>query len=104
MATPWLDAARYADTCGIHTDAGRQIWPWRDWLLGALRDDMPFDRFLDRAARGRPPARRDRRQQRSRAASTATHVTNRRRRRDRRGVLVEYAVDRTARPARSSWD
>src|SRR4029079_10607560 len=46
MATPWLDAARYADTCGIHTDAGRSIWPWRDWLLRAFRDGVPFDVFL----------------------------------------------------------
>ncbi|MCB9914920.1 MAG: PSD1 domain-containing protein [Planctomycetes bacterium] len=46
LATPWLDAARYADTCGIHTDAGRQAWHWRDWVLAALRDDMPFDRFV----------------------------------------------------------
>lgn len=46
LATPWLDAARYADTSGIHMDAGRQIWPWRDWLLAALRDDLPFDTFV----------------------------------------------------------
>jgi hypothetical protein len=46
MATPWLDAARYADTNGIHMDAGRQIWLWRDWVLDAYRSNMPFDRFL----------------------------------------------------------
>ncbi|MBX3406622.1 MAG: PSD1 domain-containing protein [Phycisphaeraceae bacterium] len=46
LAVPWLDAARYGDTCGIHTDNGRQIWPWRDWVLRALRDNMPYDRFL----------------------------------------------------------
>ncbi|MDI1289251.1 MAG: DUF1549 domain-containing protein, partial [bacterium] len=46
LASPWLDAARYADTCGIHTDNGRQMWLWRDWVLGAFRDNMPFDRFL----------------------------------------------------------
>ncbi|MDP6128582.1 MAG: DUF1549 domain-containing protein, partial [Planctomycetota bacterium] len=46
MATPWLDAARYADTNGIHMDAGRQMWKWRDWVLDAFRDGMPFDQFL----------------------------------------------------------
>jgi mono/diheme cytochrome c family protein len=46
LAAPWLDGARYADTCGIHMDAGRQIWPYRDWVLRAFRDNLPFDRFL----------------------------------------------------------
>ena len=46
MTSPWLDQARYGDTNGIHTDAGRQIWPWRDWVLNAYRDNMPFDQFL----------------------------------------------------------
>ncbi|MDG1359167.1 MAG: PSD1 and planctomycete cytochrome C domain-containing protein [Phycisphaerales bacterium] len=45
LATPWLDLARYADTSGIHMDAGRQIWPYRDWVLEAFRSNMPFDRF-----------------------------------------------------------
>lgn len=46
MATPWLDAARYADTNGIHMDAGRQMWKWRDWVLEAYRTNMPFNQFL----------------------------------------------------------
>ena len=46
LAQPWLDAGRYADTSGIHMDAGRQAWAWRDWLLQALRDDQPFDQFV----------------------------------------------------------
>jgi Protein of unknown function (DUF1553)/Protein of unknown function (DUF1549)/Planctomycete cytochrome C len=46
LATPWLDASRYADTCGIHMDAGRQAWHWRDWVLEALRDNMPYDQFV----------------------------------------------------------
>ena len=37
MASPWLDQARYADTSGIHMDAGRSIWLWRDWVLDAYR-------------------------------------------------------------------
>jgi hypothetical protein len=46
MAVPWLDVARYADTCGIHQDNGRQMWLWRDWVLKAFRDNMPYDRFV----------------------------------------------------------
>lgn len=46
LARPWLDQSRYADTCGNHTDAGRSIWLWRDWVLAALRDNMPLDRFI----------------------------------------------------------
>ncbi|MCG8602219.1 MAG: DUF1549 domain-containing protein, partial [Verrucomicrobiales bacterium] len=44
-AVPWLDLARYADSEGYQRDAPRNMWPWRDWVIGALNDDMPFDRF-----------------------------------------------------------
>ena len=42
----WLDVARYADTDGYTIDAGRDMWPYRDWVLKATNDDMPFDRFV----------------------------------------------------------
>jgi len=41
----WLDQARYADSNGYSIDAPRAIWKYRDWVIGALNDDMPFDRF-----------------------------------------------------------
>ncbi len=41
----WLDAARYADTHGIHIDNYRAIWPYRDWVIGAFQANMPWDQF-----------------------------------------------------------
>jgi hypothetical protein len=45
MAIDWLDAARYADTNGYQVDRDRENWPWRDWVIRAFNDNMPFDRF-----------------------------------------------------------
>ncbi|MCG3196252.1 MAG: hypothetical protein GHCLOJNM_00724 [bacterium] len=44
-ARHWLDLARYADTNGFEKDRVRSIWPYRDWVIRAFNEDMPFDRF-----------------------------------------------------------
>ncbi len=44
-ARDWLDLARYADSNGYEKDRDRTIWPWRDWVIRALNDDMPYDQF-----------------------------------------------------------
>ncbi|MCH2130544.1 MAG: PSD1 and planctomycete cytochrome C domain-containing protein [Pirellulaceae bacterium] len=45
MARYWLDAARYADTNGFQYDLNRDQWPWRDWVIHAFNQNMPFDQF-----------------------------------------------------------
>lgn len=41
----WLDLARYADSNGYHIDAPRSMWPYRDWVIRAYNQNMPFDQF-----------------------------------------------------------
>ncbi len=93
MATPWMDQARYADTCGIHMDAGRQMWLWRDWVIQSYRHNQPFDRFVIEQLAGDllPDATND---QKVASGFNRNHVTT-----DEGGAiaqeyLVEYAVDR----------
>lgn len=51
-ARRWMDLARYADTNGYEKDRERSIWPWRDWVIRSLNEDMPFDQFTIRQLAG----------------------------------------------------
>ena len=44
-AAMWMDLARYADSKGYEKDGHRSVWQYRDWLIRAFNDDMPFDQF-----------------------------------------------------------
>ena len=41
----WLDLARYADSNGYANDSARIIWKYRDWVIDAINDNRPYDRF-----------------------------------------------------------
>jgi hypothetical protein len=61
MAVPWLDAARYADSFGYQADIDMQTWPYRDWVIRALNDNLPWDQFITQQLAGDllPDATRD---------------------------------------------
>ena len=44
-AWEWLDVARYADTNGFQGDPTRKMWPWRDWVIRAFNENLPYDEF-----------------------------------------------------------
>jgi uncharacterized protein DUF1553/uncharacterized protein DUF1549/concanavalin A-like lectin/glucanase superfamily protein/cytochrome c len=93
MAVVWLDAARYADTHGYHIDSLRQMWPWRDWVIGAFNRNLPFDQFVTEQIAGDliPNATRD---QKVASGFNRNHMIN-----FEGGAIadeyqVEYVVDR----------
>ena len=45
LARGWLDLARYADSNGYQVDLARSMWPYREWVINAFNQNMPFDEF-----------------------------------------------------------
>lgn len=95
MAVEWLDASRYADTNGYQTDGERSMWRWRDWVIDAYNDNMPFDQFTIEQLAGDmlPNATLE---QRIATAFNRNHSQN-----SEGGIvpeefLVEYGVDRVS--------
>ncbi len=46
MALHWMDVARYADSHGYQDDNYRTQWPWRDWVIHAYNENLPYDKFI----------------------------------------------------------
>jgi hypothetical protein len=93
MALPWLDAARYADSNGYQQDRTRTLWPWRDWVINAFNDNMPYDRFTVEQIAGDllPNATRD---QLVATGFNRNHMLNGEGGRIAEESRVDYVVDR----------
>ena len=52
MTVDWLDVARYADSFGYQRDNDREVWPWRDWVLRAFRENLTYDQFIKQQLAG----------------------------------------------------
>jgi hypothetical protein len=76
MATEWLDAARYADSFGYQADGDMHVWPWRDWVVEAFNDNLPYDRFLTWQIAGDLLPDATRRQRLATAFSRLNRMTN----------------------------
>jgi len=46
MAVYWMDIARFADSHGFQDDSYRSQWPWRDWVIHAFNENMPYNQFI----------------------------------------------------------
>lgn len=46
MTSEWLDVARYSDSYGYQVDRDRFVWPYRDWVIRAFRNNLPYDEFI----------------------------------------------------------
>lgn len=93
MALAWLDAARYADTNGYQQDRTRTMWPWRDWVIRAFNENMPFDQFTMEQIAGDllPNATRE---QKLATGFHRNHMLNGEGGRNAEESRVEYVVDR----------
>lgn len=93
MAMWWLDLARYSDTDGYQQDATRTNWPWRDWVVRAFNEDMPYDQFTIEQFAGDllPDATTS---QQLATCFHRNHMTNGEGGRDPEESRIDYVIDR----------
>lgn len=94
MALPWLAAARYADTNGYQQDRTRTMWPWRDWVVRSMNENLSFDKFTIYQLAGDllPDPTRD---QLIATGFHRNHALNGEGGRNQEESRVEYVIDRT---------
>lgn len=95
MARYWLDAARYGDTHGLHLDNERSMWPYRDWVVRAYNENLPFDKFTEWQIAGDllPNATRE---QQIASGFNRCNVTTSEGGSIKEEYMFRYAVDRTS--------
>lgn len=94
MATNWMDVARYADSDGYLDDKHRDFSPWRDWVIKAFNENMPYDQFVTWQLAG------DLIEKPTQESILATAFNRLNKRNSEAGIVfeeyrVEYAADRT---------
>ena len=96
----WLDAARYADTNGIHFDNYREIWSYRDWVIDAFNRKHALRPLHDRAVGRRPAARAATLEQQIATGFNRCNITTNEGGAIAEEYLVLYTRDRTETTAR----
>ncbi len=94
MAATWMDVARYADSDGYLDDKHRDFSPWRNWVIGAFNDNMPYDQFITWQLAG------DQIPDASKESTLATAFNRLHKKNGEAGIVfeeyrVEYVADRT---------
>ncbi|WP_247237359.1 PSD1 and planctomycete cytochrome C domain-containing protein [Telluribacter sp. SYSU D00476] len=98
IALHWLDLARYADSHGYQDDGYRTQWPWRDWVIHALNQNMPYDQFVTWQLAGDLLPKQD--EKRAKEQLLATGFNRNHKITEEGGVIpeeyrVSYVTDRT---------